>query len=233
MLLLGMIVSMIGCGECCPVDPPEASSPQASPEMKPSPSSTSDADSADRAEAVFAGGCFWCVEAVFEELDGVIEAVSGYSGGTKETANYKAVSTGATRHAESVKIVYDPRKIRYEQLLEIHFATHDPTTLNRQGADVGPHYRSAIFFADEKEKQLAQAFIDDLNAAKVFPRPIVTTLEPLTAFYPAETYHQNYACQNPDQGYIRGVAMPKVDKVRQKFKDMLKPTSPFDQPPGK
>jgi peptide methionine sulfoxide reductase msrA/msrB len=191
------------------------------------PSTKPAAASANRAEAVFAGGCFWCVEAVFEELDGVIEAVSGYSGGTKETANYEAVCTGATGHAEAVKIIYDPSKISYDKLLEIHFATHDPTTLNRQGNDIGPQYRSTIFYASDQEKELAKAFIDDLNSSKHFPRPIVTTLEPLKAFYPAETYHQNYACTNPRQGYIQAIAMPKVQKVREKYKSLLKPESPI------
>jgi peptide methionine sulfoxide reductase msrA/msrB len=180
-----------------------------------------------RATVVFAGGCFWCVEAVFEELDGVIEAVSGYAGGTRETANYKAVCTGATGHAEAVQIVYDPTKITYEELLKVHFATHDPTTLNRQGADEGPQYRSAIFFANEKEKELAQAFLDDVKGA--FEKPIVTTLEPLKEFFPAETYHQNYVCQNPGNPYIRSVALPKVEKVRKKFKDRLKETSPLEK----
>jgi methionine-S-sulfoxide reductase len=198
-----------------------SASPTTKPTTKPS------AASANRAEAVFAGGCFWCVEAVFEELDGVIEAVSGYSGGSKETANYESVSTGGTTHAEAVKIIYDPTKISYDKLLEIHFATHDPTTLNRQGNDVGPQYRSTIFYATDQEKELAKAFIDDLNSSKHFPRPVVTTLEPLKAFYPAETYHQNYACMNPRQGYIQAIAMPKVQKVREKYKSLLKPESPI------
>jgi peptide methionine sulfoxide reductase msrA/msrB len=175
------------------------------------------------AEAVFAGGCFWCVEGVFEQLDGVIEAVSGYAGGEAKTANYKDVCTGTTGHAEAVKIIYDPRKISYEKLLQVHFATHDPTTLNRQGNDSGPQYRSAIFYANDKEKELAQAFIADLNDSKHFKTPIVTTLEPLKAFYPAEAYHQNYVCRNPNQGYIEAIALPKVAKVREKFKDIVKP----------
>jgi len=172
--------------------------------------------------AIFAGGCFWCVEAVFEELEGVHDAVSGYAGGAKETANYKAVCSGTTGHAEAVQIIYDPAKISYEQLLEVHFATHDPTTLNRQGADEGTQYRSAIFFANDEEKELAQAFLDDLKEAKAFGAPIVTTLEPLKEFYPAESYHQNYVCTNPTQPYVRSAALPKVKKVREKFKDRLK-----------
>ena len=175
------------------------------------------------AQAVIAGGCFWCVEAVFEELDGVHDVISGYAGGDKATANYDAVSSGGTKHAEAVQIIYDPKKVTYEQLLKVHFATHDPTTKDRQGNDVGPQYRSAIFYANDQEKQLAEAFIADVNESKTFKSPIVTTLEPLTEFYPAESYHQNYVCRNPMQGYVRGVATPKVDKVREKFKDMLKP----------
>jgi peptide methionine sulfoxide reductase msrA/msrB len=178
---------------------------------------------AERAEAVFAGGCFWCVEAVFEQLDGVLDVVSGYAGGDAATANYGAVSTGRTGHAEAVKIVYDPRKISYEQLLKVHFATHDPTTLNRQGNDVGPQYRSAIFYANQREKELAEAFIADLSRAKVFKRRIVTTLEPLGGFYPAEAKHQDFVVCNPTQPYVRAVALPKVEKVRERFKDLLKP----------
>ncbi|MCP3914224.1 MAG: peptide-methionine (S)-S-oxide reductase MsrA [bacterium] len=182
-----------------------------------------------RAEVVFAGGCFWCVEAVFEELDGVSEAISGYAGGTAETANYQAVCSGLTDHAEVVKIVFDPSRISYEELLKVHFATHDPTTLNRQGNDRGPQYRSSIFYADEQEKELAQAVIDDLTDAKVFDDPIVTKLEPLTEFFLAEEYHQNYVCLNPGKGYVRGVALPKVEKVRAKFQDKLKAKSPLEQ----
>ena len=180
------------------------------------------------AAAVFAGGCFWCVEAVFEELDGVQDAVSGYAGGSPETANYEAVCSGTTGHAESVKILYDPKKITFRKLLEVHFATHDPTSLNRQGNDVGTQYRSTIFYANEEEKKIAQDYIAELNNKHVYDKPIVTTLEPLKAFYPAETYHQNYVCQNPNQGYVRAVALPKVDKVRQKFASSLKKKSPLD-----
>ncbi len=177
----------------------------------------------ETAQTVIAGGCFWCVEAVFEELDGVYDVISGYAGGDKASANYDAVSSGSTKHAEAVQIIYDPKKVTYDQLLKVHFATHDPTTKNRQGNDVGPQYRSTIFYVNDQEKQLAEAFISDVNESKSFKSPIVTTLEPLTEFYPAESYHQNYVCRNPNQGYVRGVATPKLDKVREKFKDMLKP----------
>ena len=174
------------------------------------------------AEAVLAGGCFWCVEAVFEELEGVIEAVSGYAGGSAETANYQDVCTGTTGHAEAVKIVYDPRRISYEQLLEVHFSTHDPTTLNRQGNDRGPQYRSAIFYSDDAERAEAEAFLERLKNSGAFSAPIVTTLERLEAFYPAEREHQNYVACNPMQPYVRAVAAPKVQKVRSKFANLIR-----------
>ena len=151
-----------------------------------------------------------------------VDVTSGYAGGEASTANYEIVSTGLTGHAESVRITYDPRKISYESLLKVHFATHDPTTLNRQGHDVGTQYRSAIFYANDEQKQLAEAMIADLTDTKVFHHRIVTTLEPLKAFYPAEAHHQNYVACNPHQPYIRSVALPKVAKVRTKFKDLLK-----------
>ncbi len=177
------------------------------------------------ATVVLAGGCFWCVEGVFEQLDGVLDAVSGYCGGAAETANYKAVCTGTTGHAEAVRITYDPAKISFGRLLQVFFATHDPTTLNRQGPDEGTQYRSAIFYADEDQKRVAEAYIRQLAEARVFDRPIVTTLEKLEAFHPAEDYHQDYAACNPQQPYIRQVAMPKIQKVRQKFADQVKPAT--------
>jgi methionine-S-sulfoxide reductase len=179
-----------------------------------------------KAEAVFAGGCFWCVEAVFRELNGVLDVTSGYAGGAAETAKYEIVSTGTTGHAESVRITYDPNVISYETLLRVFFATHDPTTLNRQGDDVGSQYRSAIFYADDEQNQTARAMIADLTDAKVFRRPIVTSLEPFVAFYPAEAHHQNYVACYPGQPYVRAVALPKVAKVREHFKDLLKSSQP-------
>jgi peptide-methionine (S)-S-oxide reductase len=175
--------------------------------------------------AGFAGGCFWCTEAVFEELDGVIDVTSGYSGGSADTANYERVCQGDTGHAEAIKITYDPAKITFGQLLMVFFSTHDPTTLNRQGNDVGTQYRSTIFYANDDEKKVAEAYIKQLEEIHAFKKPIVTTLEPLTAFYPAEAYHQNYACQNPHNPYIAHIALPKVQKVRELFKDKLKPTT--------
>jgi methionine-S-sulfoxide reductase len=139
------------------------------------------------------------------------------------------VCTGTTGHAEAVKIIYDPKKISYRKLLEVHFATHDPTTLNRQGNDAGTQYRSTIFYANDEEKKIAQDYIAELNKSGHYDRPIVTTLEPLKGFYEAETYHQNYVCNNPNQGYVRAVAFPKVDKVRAKFADSLKEKSPLEK----
>lgn len=168
--------------------------------------------------AVFAGGCFWGIEAVFEHVKGVSQAVSGYSGGTAETADYQKVSSGNTRHAEAVQVTYDPSKVSYGQLLKVFFSVaHDPTELNRQGPDVGPQYRSAIFFADDNQKRVAQAYVAQLQAAKVFPRPIVTELAPLKAFYAAEAYHQDYVVRNPNQPYIVYNDLPKIAHLKQQF----------------
>ena len=172
---------------------------------------------------VIAGGCFWCVEAVYEQLEGVHDVESGYAGGDLLNANYQAVSTGRTKHAEVVRITYDPAVISYGTILKVFFTTaHDPTTLNRQGADVGPQYRSAIFYATDYEKQIAADYIKQLDAAGVFRDPIVTTLEPLEAYYPAEDYHQDYAKLNPGNGYIQNVSQPKVEKTKKVYKDLLK-----------
>jgi peptide-methionine (S)-S-oxide reductase len=171
-------------------------------------------DGATRAEAVFSGGCFWCTEAVCEHVPGVISVVSGYSGGSQEDATYEKVSTGTTGHAEAIKITYDPRKITYAKLLKVFFAAaHDPTQLNRQGPDRGTQYRSAIFYADDDQKRVAEAYIKQLNEAKVFDKPIVTTLEPLKAFYEAEAYHQDYVKNNPNSGYILQNVPHKLEKL--------------------
>jgi len=171
--------------------------------------------------AVLAGGCFWGVEAVFEHLKGVTQVVSGYSGGTAETANYKVVSAGATGHAEAVRISYDPSRITYGQLLKVFFSVaHDPTQLNRQGPDTGKQYRSAIFYANDEQKKVAQAYVAQLDAAKVFPRPVVTEVAPLKAFYEAEAYHQDYAARNPTQPYIVVHDLPKVANLQQRFPDL-------------
>lgn len=167
---------------------------------------------------VLAGGCFWCTEAVFEIIEGVDDVISGYAGGTKETAKYDIVSSGRTGHAESILITYDPAKTSYGQLLKIFFSVaHDPTSLNRQGADVGPHYRSAIFYANAEQKRVAEAYIQQLNAAGVFRKPIVTKLEPLEKFYTAEGYHQDYARGNRSNPYIVNVSDPKVEKLKKMY----------------
>lgn len=178
---------------------------------------TSATEDKKTAVAVFAGGCFWCTEAVFEQLDGVTNVESGYAGGDKDTANYYTVSSGESGHAEAIRIEYDPEKLSYDKLLEIFFDTHDPTQLNRQGNDVGQQYRSAVFYADASQKAAAEKKLKELADAKKFRRKIVTTLEPLAEFYPAEQYHQDYAMLHPDQPYIRAHAYPKVCKVREKY----------------
>ncbi len=176
-----------------------------------------------RALAVLAGGCFWCVEAVYRDLEGVLEVVSGYSGGSEETADYKTVCTGTTEHAEVIQIAYDPSRLSFGKLLKIFFSVaHDPTQLNRQGNDIGTQYRSAVFYADDEQKLVTERYIQQLDAAKVFGRPIVTRLEPLAQFFEAEGYHQNYAELHPDQPYIAAVALPKVEKLREYFGDSLK-----------
>jgi peptide-methionine (S)-S-oxide reductase len=168
--------------------------------------------------AVFAGGCFWGVQAVFQHVKGVISATSGYSGGPSIAAEYEVVSTGTTGHAESVKVVYDPAKVSYGQLLKVFFSVaHDPTELNRQGPDTGTQYRSVIFYNSDQQKRIAQAYIAQLDQAKVFPRAIVTQVAPLKAFYPAEAYHQNYATLHPDNPYIKYNDLPKVANLQQQF----------------
>jgi len=173
--------------------------------------------------AVLAGGCFWCVEAVFKELRGVKSVRSGYAGDTASTADYRTVCTGRTNHAEAIEVVYDASQTTFGQLLKIHFSVaHDPTQKDRQGNDFGRQYRSAIFYADDEQKAIAEAYIRQLNDARVFASPIATTLEPLDKFYVAEDYHQDYAARNPGQPYIAYVAQPKVDKLRENFAEKLK-----------
>ena len=171
--------------------------------------------------AVVAGGCFWGIQAVFQHVKGVKNATSGYSGGEARTAQYEVVSTGETGHAESVKITYDPSQITYGELLRVFFSVaHDPTELNRQGPDSGTQYRSVIFFGNDEQKKVAEAYITQLDKAKVFPRAIVTQVVPLKAFYPAEAYHQNYATLHPDEPYIVYNDAPKVAHLRQEFPEL-------------
>ncbi len=171
--------------------------------------------------AVLASGCFWCTEAVFRDVKGVHEVVSGYTGGVRPNPTYEQVCSGATGHAEAIQVTYDPAQISYQEILEIFFGTHDPTTLNRQGNDVGTQYRSAVFYGDEQQKQIAEETIATFEKEQIFSGPIVTTLEPLETFYPAESYHQRYFERNPDAAYCQVVISPKVAKFRKTFADKL------------
>jgi len=173
-------------------------------------------------QATFGGGCFWCTEAVYQELKGVIRVTSGYSGGSNENPTYKEICTGLTGHAEVIQIDFDPQQISFDELLEVFLKTHDPTTLNRQGADVGTQYRSVVFYHNDQQKQLAEQYKQQLNAAGAFSSPIVTEISPIKKFYPAEDYHQNYFAENGRQPYCRAVVAPKVDKVRKVFANKLK-----------
>lgn len=188
---------------------------------KPILSSTPKTRAKGEQTAVFAGGCFWGVEAVFEHVKGVSGATSGYAGGTAKTADYEAVSAGETAHAEVVKITYDPAQVSYEQLLKVFFAVaHDPTELNRQGPDTGTQYRSAIFYSNDEQKRLAESYIAELTKAKTFPKPIVTQINALDAFYKAEDYHQNYLVRHPNEPYIVINDRPKVENLRKTFPDL-------------
>lgn len=194
------------------------------PDQFPDPAQDNTPGTESTQQAVLAGGCFWCVEAVFKEVDGVLAVMSGYTGDAASTAHYEAVCSGRTRHAEAIRITFDPMRTSFGQLLKLFFSiAHDPTQLDRQGNDRGKQYRSAIFYADEQQKRVAEAYIDQLEQAGVFASKIVTTLEPLEAFYEAEPYHQDYAERNPGQPYIEMVALPKIDKLRRYFSSRLKP----------
>ncbi|MCS6979257.1 MAG: peptide-methionine (S)-S-oxide reductase MsrA [Flavobacteriales bacterium] len=167
-------------------------------------------------------GCFWCVEAVFKELEGVLSVTSGYMGGHVPHPTYKQVCSGTTGHAEVCRVVFDPQKISFDDILEVYWQTHDPTTPNRQGNDVGTQYRSVIFYTLEKQKERAEYFKQKLNSEKVFPAPVITEIAPAAEFYPAEDYHQNYFSQNPDQPYCQYVIRPKLEKFRKVFAHKLK-----------
>jgi peptide-methionine (S)-S-oxide reductase len=172
-------------------------------------------------QATLAGGCFWCLEAVFEQLKGVEKVVSGYCGGSVANPTYEQVCTGRTGHAEVLQVTFDPSVIGYRDILDVFFATHDPTTKNRQGADVGTQYRSAIFYHSPEQKEIAEKRIAELNAEQIWPAPIVTEVVPLDEFYPAEGYHQGYYSGNPAQGYCMAVISPKVAKFRKQFAHRL------------
>ncbi len=173
-------------------------------------------------QATFGGGCFWCVEAIFERVEGVQKVVSGYSGGDVKNPTYREVTSGRTGHAEVVQITYDPGMVSYLELLEIFFRTHDPTTLNRQGADVGTQYRSIILFHNPSQEEEARQVIRDLDQANIWNDPVVTQVEPFESFYEAEQYHQEYYENNPNQGYCRLVIQPKIEKFEKLFRDKMK-----------
>ncbi|MEZ4990453.1 MAG: peptide-methionine (S)-S-oxide reductase MsrA [Saprospiraceae bacterium] len=177
----------------------------------------------DYAVATFAGGCFWCTEASFERINGVVDVISGYSGGEKDYPTYYEVGSGETNYAEAIDIFYDPKVIDYQKLLEVFFVAHDPTTLNRQGPDVGPQYRSAIFYHDDEQKKLAEDYIEHLDESRKYADPIVTQVAPYAEFWVAEGYHQNYYEIHPTNRYVQAVSRPKVEKVMKTFKDILKP----------
>ncbi len=172
--------------------------------------------------ATLAGGCFWCLEAIFDNLKGVTDVVSGYSGGSLPDPSYEQVCTGRTGHAESVQVTFDPALISFREILQVFFTIHDPTTLNRQGADVGTQYRSAIFYHTPEQKAAAEEVISQLTAEKIWDRPVVTELKPFTMFYPAEDYHQEYFARNPYQPYCQIVIAPKVAKFRKKYMERLR-----------
>lgn len=173
-------------------------------------------------EATFGAGCFWCVEAVFQELEGIVSVESGYSGGQVINPTYRQICTGTTGHAEVARITYDPKKIAFDELLEVFWQTHDPTTLNKQGNDVGMQYRSAIFYHNEKQKEAAEHYKAELNKSGAFSNLIVTEISPLKNYYQAEDYHQDYYSLNPNQGYCQYIIAPKMEKFRKAFKDKLK-----------
>ncbi|HEY7204069.1 MAG TPA: peptide-methionine (S)-S-oxide reductase MsrA [Methylomirabilota bacterium] len=202
---LGIGARAIGSGgeAAVPVPPPAVDNPKVSGSTQ---------------VAVLAGGCFWGVQGVYQHVRGVQQVLSGYSGGTRETADYETVSRGATRHAESVEIRFDPKEVSYGEILQIYFSVvHDPTQLDRQGPDVGPQYRSDIFYADETQKRIAEAYIAQLDRAKVFGRAIVTRVDPLDGFYPAEAYHQDFLIRNPTHPYIVVHDLPKLESLRKMF----------------
>jgi peptide-methionine (S)-S-oxide reductase len=211
LLPLALIVALLPSFACAaathgPIPPPKVDEPLAT--------------SSRRETAVFAGGCFWGTQAVFERVKGVVKTTAGYSGGAANTATYDQVTTETTHHAESVEVVFDPSRITYGQLLRVFFTIHDPTTLNRQGPDEGTSYRSAIFFNSPDQKRIAEAYIAQLTAAKVFPSPIVTEVTPLKAFYPGEDYHQDYALKNPDNPYILVCDRPKIETLKTDYPEL-------------
>lgn len=175
-----------------------------------------------RNEATFGAGCFWCIEACFKDVKGILEVFPGYAGGSKSTANYKDVCTGSTGHAEVARIVFDSDEISFDKLLELFWFVHDPTQLNRQGNDIGSQYRSVIFYHDEEQQRLAEFYKGKLNDSHVWEKPVITEISPIPEFYPAEEYHKNYLELNPQNPYCQSIVRPKVDKFKRTFEDIIK-----------
>lgn len=213
-LLIGGAIACSSMNSSATTSGPEPAPTVKPPKVKPE-------DLKGKQTAVFAGGCFWGVEAVFEHVKGVVDVRSGYSGGTAKTANYDAIGSGKTGHAESVEVVFDPAVVSYNDLLKVFFlVAHDPTELNRQGPDEGPQYRSAIFYSGDEQKQAAESYIAELNAAKTYSGPIVTQLNALEKFYVAEDYHQDYLVLHPNEAYIRVNDIPKVEDLKKRFPEI-------------
>ena len=212
-----IVVVMLGLAWVFPSHPEKSKESYMADERRSSPPSV-----ADKEIATLGGGCFWCLEAVFEEMEGVKRVVSGYAGGTVKNPTYEQVCTGTTGHAEVVQIEFDPRVVTFDDVLGVFFTVHDPTTRDRQGADVGSQYRSAIFYHGDRQKETAGRKIEEIESDKLWKRPIVTELVPFTVFYEAEDYHQDYFEKNPEAGYCRAVVAPKVLKFREIFPDRVK-----------
>ncbi|ARS34938.1 peptide-methionine (S)-S-oxide reductase MsrA [Pontibacter actiniarum] len=214
LLLIFSIFCFTSCSEATNTDRYQASASE--PQL-------AEEDTVGMAKATFAGGCFWCTEAYFERLKGVKAVISGYSGGTKPEPTYQEVSAGSTDYAEAVQVYYNPQQITYQELLEVFFATHDPTTLNRQGPDYGKQYRSVVFYRNPEEREKAEQYIDQLEQAGTYKDKIVTYVQPYKKFWPAEGYHQDYYRINPNDPYVTSVARPKVKKFEENYRDKLKP----------
>ena len=220
-VLLSAVLAALAVTSCIPQDAEEGEAIVNDTTTSEASTPSASDESATRL-ATFGAGCFWCVEAVYQQLDGVVSVASGYSGGKVDNPTYQQVCDGTTGHAEVCQIEFDPQQISYDQLLEVFWQTHDPTTLNQQGNDVGTQYRSVIFYHTDQQREQAQKRKEDLNEAGAWDTPIVTDIVPSTVFYKAEDYHQNYYRTNPNQGYCQAIIRPKVDKVRKVFQDRLK-----------
>jgi methionine-S-sulfoxide reductase len=219
----GLALALLVAG-CDSTQPPFMES-RAMAEDASTPAGADAHDTVNLEKATFGSGCFWCTEAVFQQLRGVKSVVSGYSGGSVENPTYEEVCAGRTGHAEVIQVTYDPEQISYDDLLKVFWQTHDPTTLNRQGHDVGTQYRSAVFYHDDEQRRVAEQYKKQLAASNVFGKPIVTEIEPLRNFYSAENYHQNYYRSNPRQQYCEFVIRPKVEKFNKEFKDLIAPAN--------